>query len=213
MEIIALVLIIGLAVVLYQRHKRARLGRREAFIADYAFPTVIKAKVRKRYPHLSEGQLALVMVGLREYFQLCNQAGRRMVAMPSQVVDGAWHEFILFTRAYELFCRRGLGRFLHHTPAEAMTSPTLAQAGIKRAWRLSCQREGLPARATPRLPLLFAMDTDLDIPDGFKYALDCQRPGSHPYCAGHIACGGGCAGDSGGSGGGCGGDGGGCGGD
>lgn len=209
MELLIFALVAALAVVLYKRDQRARRRRREAYIADYAFPAGIEAKVGRRYPHLSEGQLALVMTGLREYFQICNQAGRRMVAMPSQAVDVAWHEFILFTRAYELFCRRSLGRFLHHTPAEAMTSPTLAQAGIKRAWRLSCQREGLSARAAARLPLLFAMDAELDIPDGFKYSLDCRRPGSHPYCAGHIACGGGCGGDSGG----CGGDGGGCGGD
>ena len=61
--------------------------------------------------------------------------------MPSQVVDDAWHTFILFTRNYELFCRKAFGRFLHHTPAEAMAGQTTATEGIKRTWRIACQLE------------------------------------------------------------------------
>jgi hypothetical protein len=103
-------------------------------------------------------QRVLVFDGLREYFQLCREARNRLVAMPSQVVDDAWHEFILFTRQYQQFCERGLGRFLHHTPAEAMRSPTDAQDGIKRAWRLACRRDGIDPKAPQSLPLLFALD-------------------------------------------------------
>lgn len=96
-----------------------------------------------------------------------------------------------------------------------MTAPTVAQAGIKRAWRLACAREGLDPRRPGRLPLIFALDGMLGIEDGFLYSLDCQDPRSPQhgsgYCASHIGCGSGCAGDSGGSvdgdsGGGCGGD-------
>ena len=141
-----------------------------------------------------------------------------MVSMPSQVVDDAWHEFILFTRAYDGFCRKALGRFLHHTPAEAMAAPTLAQEGIKRAWRLACVREGIDPKFPTRLPLIFALDAMLGISDGFTYTLECtdQRSGGcGGYCASHIGCGSGCAGDSGADsgdsggsscGGGCGGD-------
>lgn len=41
----------------------------------------------------------------------------------TQIVDDAWHAFILDTPAYAEFCRDALGRFLHHRPAEAMTGP------------------------------------------------------------------------------------------
>lgn len=37
---------------------------------------------------------------------------------PSKVVDYAWHEFILFTKLYENFCKEKLGKFIHHTPDE-----------------------------------------------------------------------------------------------
>jgi hypothetical protein len=137
-----------------------------------------------------------------------------MVSMPSQVVDDAWHEFILFTRHYDKFCRAAFGRFLHHTPAEAMVSATQATLGIKRAWRLACAHEGIDREKPDRLPRLFAIDAALLIAGGFVYQLDCLAGGmpGNAYCASHVGCGGGCSGDSAsgdgssGCGGGCGGD-------
>ena len=144
-------------------------------------------------------------------------AGQRMVAMPSQAVDDAWHEFILFTRQYDKFCRHAFGRFLHHTPAEAMSTPTQASDGLKRAWRLACAHEKIDPKKPDRLPRLFAIDAALGIAGGFIYQLDCLAAtggaAGSGYCASHIGCGsgGGCSGDASGSdgdggGGGCGGD-------
>lgn len=183
---------------------RGRRQRRLAYIDGYRFHPALKRKVQERYPHLSEAQVERVFDGLRDYFHICNQAGRRMVSMPSQAVDVAWHEFILFTRAYQAFCDRALGRFLHHTPTEAMKTPTLAQTGIKRAWRLACAREGISPSTPLQLPLLFALDALLNIEDGYRYSLDCQDRSSplygDGYCAGHIGCASGCGGVSGGDG-------------
>jgi len=216
--------LIGLGIVflaLFKLRQKSVVSRRQRLIDSFRFPTTITTRVIKRYPHLTIEQAAEAIDGLREYFHLCNIAGRRMVAMPSQVVDVAWHEFILFTRNYEYFCRKALGRFLHHTPAEAMPSPTQAQTGIRTAWRLSCARENIQPKSPHKLPILFALDDRLSIPDGFSYvldcknALDCKKSGNgNYYCAGHIGCGSGCSGgcggdssgsDSSGCGGGCGG--------
>lgn len=190
--------------------RRIKHSRFEHRIACYQFPQAIGNKVRERYGHLSEQDAEQVIQALRDYFYICNTAGKRVVSMPSQVVDSAWHEFILFTRQYEEFCNLALGRFLHHTPAEAMESPTTAQVGIKNAWRIACKRESIDPRAPRSLPTIFAIDEALAIPDGFAYALDCKK-GKHPdaYCAGHIGCGSGCSSgcsSDGCSGGGCGGD-------
>lgn len=206
--LVSLAFIIATLIVAWWYRKQLR-KRRERLIDAFRFPPSIANKLTDQYPHLSDQDLDYVISGLREYFHLCNIAGKQMVSMPSQVVDLAWHEFILFTRKYEYFCGKALGRFLHHTPAEAMRTPTDAQQGLKLAWRLSCQREGIEPKAATRLPLLFAIDQQLNIQDGFKYALDCKQTGNDYYCAGHIGCGGGCGGggdsDS-GCGGGCGGD-------
>ncbi len=197
-EAIAFVLLLGgLAYLFYRNRKAAQL----AYIEGYRFNSAIGKKVLARYPHLTNEQIELVLQGLKDYFYICNRAKRRMVAMPSQVVDVAWHEFILFTRPYQAFCQKALGRFLHHTPTEAMKTPTIAQDGIKRAWRLACAKEGIDPSAPGQLPLLFALDTRLDIEDGFKYSPNCRDKSSPAYaggyCAGHIGCASGCGGDSG----------------
>lgn len=189
------------------------------YINGYHFHPAIKSKLKNRYPELDQNDIELVFQALKDYFYICNRAKKRMVSMPSQIVDDAWHEFILFTRSYANFCQKGLGRYLHHTPAEAMTRPTQAQDGIKRAWRLACKKEGINPKAPSRLPLLFTLDKQLAVVDGFNYNLNCLMGNGNEYCAGHIGCGGGCSscgGDSGGDGSGCCGDsgcGGGCGGD
>lgn len=217
--------LLGLGVIALLVRHRLLEHRRQRFLASFRFPPALARKVRQTYPQLSEAQAARVLEGLRQFFAVSRRAGGRMVAMPSQVVDVAWHEFILSTRAYQAFCHEALGRFLHHTPAEAMASPTQAQLGIRRAWRLACLEEGMKPAAATALPLLFALDEQLGIPDGFRYALNCtgltgasaagEGGAGVSYCASHIGCGSssGCSTGCGGSdgsgcgGGGCGGGG------
>ncbi|WP_346288337.1 hypothetical protein, partial [Zoogloea sp.] len=180
-----------------------RQGARARFLARFRFPSGLARKVRERYPHLSEAQAEMVVRELRNFFRVALAARGRMVSMPSQAVDVAWHEFILFTKGYRLFCRQGLGRFLDHTPAEYMATPQVAQRGLRRTWLQACRLEGIDPRKPARLPMLFALDGLLLIPDGFRYALNCMGPdgtrSGDAYCATDIGCGGsggGCMGDS-----------------
>lgn len=176
---------------------KANKTRQLKYIEQYYFHKGIRRKLSQKYPQLSEQQLDMVFQGLRDYFRICHQARNRMLSMPSQVIDDAWHEFILSTRLYEKFCNKALGRFLHHTPAEAMPTPTLAKAGIKRSWRLACALEQINPKKPTRLPLIFAMDGLLNIDNGFIYQLDCKKNAAGGYCAGHIGCCSGCGGSSG----------------
>ena len=178
--------------VSYALYALARQSSQLRYIGNYRFHPAIRQKLKNKHPSLSDEQLDKVFQALRDYFYICNRAKRRMVAMPSQVVDDAWHEFILFTRSYERFCQQAYGKFLHHTPAEAMRTPTSAQDGIKRAWRLACLKEKISPKTPSRLPLLFALDAQLAISNGFIYSLNCI-PGSGSYCVNHIGCGGGCS--------------------
>ena len=181
--------------------RRGGKNNQLAFIDNYRFHPAIRKKLAAKHTQLNDQQLDLVFDGLRDYFYICNQASNKMVSMPSQVVDDAWHEFILFTRAYQQYCKKALGRYLHHTPAEAMSSPTYAQDGIKRAWRLACAKDEIDPKAPLVLPLLFGIDARLNIENGFRYSPDCRNPNSpnygSGYCASHIGCSSGCGGDSG----------------
>lgn len=209
-------LLAGAVVLLFGwQMKRGRSRQRVAYLADYDFARLLDRRLALRRPQLDAAQRRLVFDGLRQWFALCQHKDGRRLSMPSQAVDDAWHEFILFTRNYAQFCQRALGRFLHHVPAEAMSSPTQAQRGIRATWQLACRAEGIAPDRPSHLPLLFALDAQLGLADGFHYSLDCRdtrAAGGAPYCASHIGCGSGCSSDSGGDGGGssCGG---GCGGD
>jgi hypothetical protein len=220
---IGLVLVAGILLTLY--FVRARTASRARFIDSYRFPKGLDQKLMRRHPGLGAEQTALVYRGLRQYFRVCLDARNRLAAMPSQVVDDLWHEFILYTRNYQSFCNKAFGRFLHHTPAQAMGARSDPNAGIRRTWWLSCRQEGIDPRKPAKLPLIFAIDGLLNIENGFRYIPDCRQfagagSGSTPYCGsdlGHGSCSGGCGGstgdgigDGGGDGSGC--SGGGCGG-
>jgi hypothetical protein len=170
-----IVTIAGIWIVVYFRERLLRL-KRAVFIHAYEWPTGLTDKLSKNHPELSPEEVDRVGRGLRQFFISHLMCGRKFVAMPSQVVDDLWHEFILYTRDYEQFCKRAFGRFMHHTPAVAMSSAAGRRIadGLRRTWWFACKDEGINPAGATRLPLLFALDGALQIPNGFLYDLDCD---------------------------------------
>lgn len=164
---------------------------RERFVHEAQLPQFLKRKLRDAYPHLNQKDAELVERGLRQFFIACMRSRKKFVAMPSRAVDVLWHEFILHTKAYQNWCRSGLGFFLHHTPAEALGLRSKHNDGLRRAWYWACKDEAIDPRAPTRLPLLFALDAKLKIANGFFYVPDCTDiarknaaggSGGTPYC-------------------------------
>lgn len=156
--------------------------QREKLIREAPLPRFLQRKLREAYPALSAKDCELVERGLRQFFLACLRSRRQFVAMPSRVVDALWHEFILHTRAYRDWCQLALGRFVHHTPAEALGQQGAVNDGLRRAWYWACRDEAIQPRQPSRLPLLFALDAKLAIANGFHYQPDCRlgvghRPG------------------------------------
>ncbi|WP_202424160.1 hypothetical protein [Duganella lactea] len=83
-----------------------RRARREAYIRDFMLPVGLFDKLRATYLQLSLKDCQLVAQALRQFFLAHLKSGRQFVSMPSQVVDELWHEFILYTKNYEQFCKR-----------------------------------------------------------------------------------------------------------
>ena len=200
------------------------MSRRRQYVRESRFPPFLVTKLINKYPQLSAGDADLVLRGLRQFFVAYLRSDRKFVAMPSQVVDFAWHEFILHTRAYELWCGIAFGKLMHHTPAEVLGRDPKRNDGLRRTWYWACKEESIDPRQPSRLPLLFALDKKFGIPGGYNYVPDCRdidrQSGSDSYCgtsfgssdagsAGGDADGfGGCessGGDGGSDGGGCGG--------
>ena len=160
-----------LVLLLWQRYRRLA---RERYIRQFALPRGLYERLRKRRPELELKDCALVARGLRQFFLAYLNSGCRFVAMPSQAVDDLWHEFILYTRAYEAFCGKAFGGFLHHTPAVVLSPDKRNNEGLRRVWWQCCKEENIDPRSPLRLPLLFAIDAKLGIADGFIYKPDCK---------------------------------------
>jgi len=173
MTIQTILFIIALAIFAYF-WKKEQEKKRLRFIENYKFSPVLIKRVKAHHDYLNDADMRKVVKATRDYFHICSQAKGKMVAMPSEIVDVFWHEFLLFTREYQSFCKKGVGRFLHHTPTEVMKSPTSAQEGIKRAWRLACAKENIDPKYPKKLPLLFGIDKQLKIKGGFTYQLNCK---------------------------------------
>lgn len=172
---IVLAILTAILVFTALRLWQLRVARlREQHIRTFAFPKGIFAKVIATYPHLSQRDMELVSHGLRQFFLAYLRSGRRHVAMPSQVADALWHEFILYTRHYQAFTQQAFGGFLHHTPAVVLSSKSRHNEGLRRCWRHVCLEENIHPRTPSRLPLLFALDKKLAIANGFHYVADCS---------------------------------------
>lgn len=86
-----------------------RSARREKYIREFVFPQGLFKKLQQKRPGIDPKYHPLVARALRQFFLCHLKSGRKFVSMPSQVVDDLWHEFILYTRNYQLFCAKAFG--------------------------------------------------------------------------------------------------------
>ena len=114
--------------------------------------------------------------GLRQFFLAAAADPDLRASMPSRVVDEAWHEFITFTRAYDEFCQRAFGRFLHHQP-EYLMEPSQATANqttvLLATWRTACLSAELDPDTTRTAPALFAADVWAGLDKARTYVATC----------------------------------------
>ena len=173
-------------VVLNAAFKAWQQSARRQFVREARFPPFILNKLQAAYPQLETRDAELVLRGLRQFFMAHLRSDRQFVAMPSKVVDAAWHEFILHTRGYEQWCQAAFGRLLHHTPAEVLARDAKRNDGLRRSWYWACKEESIDPRKPSRLPLLFALDAKFGVAGGFAYVPDCsaidKAADSGAYC-------------------------------
>jgi hypothetical protein len=175
------------AVTLFRKWRHLQ---RAEFIRTYRWPAGLLGRLEKHRPGMERKDSALVSRGLRQFFLAYLMSGQRNVSMPSQVADDLWHEFILYTREYDSFCRRAFGGFLHHTPAVVLSEHRKSNEGLRRVWWYCCKYENIDPVNPTRLPLLFALDAKLHIPGGFVYHPQCEELRRRGGDAGAAYCGG-----------------------
>jgi hypothetical protein len=193
MSILFIIIILALSVLLLLIWTRWRRAVRADFIRSYALPRGLLDRLAVVRPELSLKERQLVAQALRQFFLAHLKSGGQFVSMPSQVADDLWHEFILYTRHYETFCNRAFGKFMHHTPAVALSADKQNNTGLRRTWWYCCREENINPKSATRLPLLFAIDEKFNIINGFRYVPDChgvKRAGQQDNGGGGVYCGG-----------------------
>lgn len=119
---LAIFLVLLAVVAISALQNRQHLRQQEA-LQSYVFAQSYFEEVKKRYPHLTETDVAKAFEQLRFYFTICWKKEPKTVAMPSKLVDVCWHTFITDTRHYRQFCNDIYGNFLHHMPKVGVTVP------------------------------------------------------------------------------------------
>lgn len=154
-------------------------GRRKNAVnalKEYQFPALVKDVFRREHPNLTENSVTLAFEGLKEYFLLLKMeqlAGRKSkLGMPSVVVDGAWHAFVLCTAQYQEFCMKFFGEMIHHVPDPGsrpgkLESGTRFKDDVMNTWR--AYQHGAASQpgyftTYQQAPLLFSLDSALGVP-------------------------------------------------
>jgi hypothetical protein len=143
------ILIAGLATVTVSLFRSWLKYRREEFIRSYRWPAGLLERLEKQHAGFERKDSALVSRGLRQFFLAYSRSGKRFVSMPSQIADDLWHEFILYTREYQAFCRKAFGGFLHHTPAVVLSADRKNNEGLRRVWWHCCKEENIDPASEP----------------------------------------------------------------
>ena len=181
----------------FNRQRQKRLKALESHV----FPERYQAEVMKRYPHLSTEHVNIAFEQLRFYFFICMLKKPTSVAMPSRIVDVCWHIFLCDTRQYKHFCETVFGDFLHHEvwveanltvqnklipdvvqkeqedlseelkAQQAHESRNQITAARIYQWAAEFEGKGQDSLSTG-VPLLFRIDEELAISDGFLHSRD-----------------------------------------
>ncbi|MCT9090617.1 hypothetical protein N4G70_17395 [Streptomyces sp. ASQP_92] len=83
-------------------------------LIDSELRATLAANMRAKFENLTEEQ-AHRGIGQMLAF-LAAGAHSPIPLSPSPLVDDFWHAFLLHTKAYQDFCERTLGKFVHHQP-------------------------------------------------------------------------------------------------
>lgn len=66
---------------------------------------------------VSEEEAEELFVETKKFLYLA-RFGDVFIPEDMTMIDEMWHNFILFTKDYDFFCKKFLGKFLHHVPTE-----------------------------------------------------------------------------------------------
>lgn len=186
------VLFILILIVVYNSNevKRYRINRSFKYIKNYKIPqtAILKFNLKRK---LNSEQLLKTVEALKQFFMIyslqIHDKNNHKYAMPSKVADELWHEFMLSSKDYSEFCERAFGQFLHHTPDSPdshhenkgfiqFSKPSFNKPLYKEVLvthdNLNKIKKNHELYMIGGIPAIFALDSYLNIDDGFYYSQD-----------------------------------------
>lgn len=124
----------------------------------------------KEFPGMRTDGVAWInsLAGLMYFFQLYSNDDKPM-ALPSRAADSVWHVWISwYPKRLNEFC-------LHHfgMPIERKIDLHVPwELALARTWALACQQEGINPILPGRIPCIFAIDGELQMPGGWWFRLN-----------------------------------------
>jgi hypothetical protein len=108
---------------------RRRAGVDIAAVLAFEAPYVIERLVKNGSVDSEQDGLAL-FDAVKRYMIVAESDRKVSWSMYSVRVDEAWHQFILFTRAYATFCDRFFGHYFSHVPSNAPSPDGTVSASV-----------------------------------------------------------------------------------
>ncbi len=72
---------------------------------------------------------------LKQFLYLCGT--RPGICSPTDRIDAAWHEFVLYTEDYATFCDIMFGRFIHHVPPTYLSDEKRTKGKTWRTYQVA----------------------------------------------------------------------------
>jgi hypothetical protein len=95
----------------------AAKGRYSKAVPQLRNPT-IERRIAKHLK-VTEEQAGQLFLDVQKFLWMAAQSSQPCI--PTPLIDDAWHEFMLYTREYEQFCKTYCGGFMHHEPHSGET--------------------------------------------------------------------------------------------
>jgi hypothetical protein len=143
-------------------------NKRYKYIENVYFPNSIDMTLKKEFPYLTDEDISLVKQGLKEYLKLYVLSRRGRIILPSVAINLAFIEFIKTTE-YVNFTKNV---FKFYFTDILMKNDNIIDNDLKIVWTLACENEDINPDIPDKLPLIFSIDSQLNIENGFRFTID-----------------------------------------
>jgi hypothetical protein len=143
-------------------------NKRYKYIENVYFPNSIDMTLKKEFPYLTDEDISLVKQGLKEYLKLYVLSRRGRIILPSLAINLAFIEFIKTTE-YVNFTKNV---FKFYFTDILMKNDNIIDNDLKIVWTLACENEDINPDIPDKLPLIFSIDSQLNIENGFRFTID-----------------------------------------